>query len=73
MTNLAHQLRPEGILDFDIDSEFLAELNQTLEAMPVIKRVEWALDNLPSNHMLSSSFGAQSAVMLHLMIRWCRV
>lgn len=67
MTNLAHQLRPEGMLDLDIDSEFLAELNLTLESMPVIKRVEWALDNLPSNHMLSSSFGAQSAVMLHLI------
>lgn len=67
MTNLAHQLSPQGVLDFDIDSEFLAELNQSIEAMPVIKRIEWALENLPSNHMLSSSFGAQSAVMLHLV------
>ncbi|MEJ2297852.1 MAG: phosphoadenylyl-sulfate reductase [Woeseiaceae bacterium] len=30
-------------------------------------RIAWALDNLPSNHIVSSSFGAQSAVMLHLV------
>jgi phosphoadenosine phosphosulfate reductase len=67
MTNLARQIKPEGNLDFNVDTTFLTELNQTLEAMSVIKRVEWALDNLPSNHMVSSSFGAQSAVMLHLL------
>jgi phosphoadenosine phosphosulfate reductase len=30
-------------------------------------RVAWALDNLPGEHIVSSSFGAQSAVMLHLL------
>lgn len=29
--------------------------------------VAWALENLPGNHVVSSSFGAQSAVMLHLV------
>ncbi len=32
-------------------------------------RVAWALENLPGEHMMSSSFGAQSAVMLHLLTR----
>ncbi len=32
-------------------------------------RVEWALEHLPGNAVLSSSFGAQSAVMLHLVTR----
>ncbi len=32
-------------------------------------RVEWALANLPGQSVLSSSFGAQSAVMLHLITR----
>lgn len=32
-------------------------------------RVEWALAHLPGRPILSSSFGAQSAVMLHLMTR----
>jgi phosphoadenosine phosphosulfate reductase len=67
MTNLAQQIKPEGNLDFNLDTTFITELNHTLEAMSLIKRVEWAVDNLPSNHMVSSSFGAQSAVMLHLL------
>jgi len=32
-------------------------------------RVAWALENLPGQHIVSSSFGAQSAVMLHLLTR----
>ncbi len=32
-------------------------------------RIAWALDNLPGHHILSSSFGAQSAVMLHMVTR----
>ena len=40
---------------------------QALAEMPAEARVEWALDKLPGEHILSSSFGAQSAVMLHLM------
>lgn len=31
--------------------------------------VAWALKNLPGQHIVSSSFGAQSAVMLHLVTR----
>jgi phosphoadenosine phosphosulfate reductase len=31
------------------------------------QRIEWSLQNLPGNHMLSSSFGAQAAVTLHLL------
>lgn len=33
------------------------------------ERITWALENLPGEYMLSSSFGAQSAVMLHLLTR----
>jgi len=32
-------------------------------------RVAWALRKLPGQHMVSSSFGAQAAVMLHLVTR----
>lgn len=31
------------------------------------ERVAWALQNLPGTHVLSSSFGAQAAVTLHLL------
>ena len=33
------------------------------------KRIEWAYENLPAQHALSSSFGAQAAVSLHLVTR----
>jgi phosphoadenosine phosphosulfate reductase len=67
MISLAEKIAEQSTVDFSIDAHELDALNETLEAMPVLKRVEWALDNLPSNHMMSSSFGAQSAVMLHLL------
>lgn len=37
--------------------------------MTAEERIAWALANLPGEHMVSSSFGAQSAVMLHLVTR----
>ncbi len=37
--------------------------------MTAEERVEWSLERLPGNHVLSSSFGAQAAVSLHLLTR----
>lgn len=45
----------------------LTSHNLQLETMTPIQRVEWAFANLPQNAIVSSSFGAQSAVMLHLI------
>lgn len=47
----------------------LLELNQKLAPMSAQQRIEFALQQLPGNHMLSSSFGIQAAVMLHLCTR----
>jgi phosphoadenosine phosphosulfate reductase len=47
----------------------LAELNRWLARLPAEERIAWALDNLSGTHALSSSFGAQSAVSLHLATR----
>jgi len=41
--------------------------NRSLESMSAEQRVSWALAHLPENHVVSSSFGAQAAVMLHLL------
>jgi len=41
--------------------------NRSLEAMSAEARVSWALSHLPDKHVVSSSFGAQAAVMLHLL------
>lgn len=47
----------------------LAEINVRLEKSSAQDRVSWALQHLPANFMLSSSFGAQAAVMLHMVSR----
>lgn len=47
----------------------LAVVNPCLEKMPAAERVQWALDYLPAPAIMTSSFGAQSAVMLHLVTR----
>jgi len=68
-------------LNIDIDVDFnalldapksdqeavLAKVNLALTALKPVQRVQWALNNLPGTHALSSSFGIQSAVMLHLL------
>ena len=43
--------------------------NQRFAGMDAAARVRWALQHLPATHVLSSSFGAQAAVMLHLLTR----
>jgi phosphoadenosine phosphosulfate reductase len=57
-----------------IDEESSRELaldhcNATFEAMDVTERVRWSLENLPGQHVVTSSFGAQAAVSLHLLTR----
>lgn len=41
--------------------------NEALERMGAEDRVRWAIEHLPGRHALSSSFGAQAAVSLHLV------
>ncbi|MBV4412719.1 phosphoadenylyl-sulfate reductase [Enterobacteriaceae bacterium YMB-R22] len=47
----------------------LRETNATLESMTARERVVWGLNNLPGEFVLSSSFGIQAAVCLHLVTR----
>ena len=47
----------------------LAEINRDLERRSAEERVRWALEHLPGEHALSSSFGAQAAVSLHMVTR----
>ncbi len=47
----------------------LAKANAVLADLPAPARVAWAMRTLPGNPILSSSFGAQSAVSLHLITR----
>ncbi|MDP4535973.1 phosphoadenylyl-sulfate reductase [Alkalimonas collagenimarina] len=47
--------------------DWLAEINQQLAPLSAAERVRWALEHLPQQPILSSSFGIQAAVMLHLV------
>ncbi len=48
-------------------TEALRDVNALLETKTAIDRVKWAVDNLEMELVLSSSFGIQSAVCLHLV------
>jgi phosphoadenosine phosphosulfate reductase len=63
---------------FDLnDPQTLPRINKELAALTAEKRVAWAFKNIPDTHVLSSSFGAQAAVSLHMLTRqqpdipWC--
>jgi phosphoadenosine phosphosulfate reductase len=47
----------------------LEHCNRKFASLRAEQRVEWALENLPGKHVLTSSFGAQAAVSLHLVTR----
>lgn len=53
-------------LPSEAQQQELAKFNELLKPMTAADRVAWALEELPGNHVLSSSFGIQAAVMLHL-------
>jgi len=55
---------PEALADADLRAHLAAEL----EPLSAEERVAWSLARLPGPHVLSSSFGAQAAVMLHLVV-----
>lgn len=42
--------------------------NATLAGLDAPARVRWMLEHLPGEHVVTSSFGAQAAVMLHLAV-----
>jgi phosphoadenosine phosphosulfate reductase len=49
------------------DALSLKKLDAWLLSQTAEERVAWSLKHLPGEHVLSSSFGAQSAVSLHLL------
>ncbi len=64
----------EAVAQFPLnDSESrrlaVAHCNRLLAGRSAEERVAWALDNLPGGHVMTSSFGVQAAVSLHLVNR----
>lgn len=56
-------LEPES----DATKAALVQINSQLASMTAQQRIAWGLANLPGNHVLTSSFGVQGALMLHLV------
>jgi len=52
---------------FAADAEAAKNINDWLASVDAATRVHWALKYLPGPYALSSSFGAQAAVSLHLI------
>lgn len=50
-------------------SHALEHCNRRFAAWRAEQRIEWSLEHLPGAHVLTSSFGAQAAVSLHLVTK----
>jgi len=59
----------EGNVDFDPQQLDLDAANAELAGLHAEARVAWTLARFPGRTVLSSSFGAQSAVLLHMATR----
>ena len=66
---MTKRLDLEGLLALTKEEQVaaLADINAQLEALSAQQRVAWALEHLPGEFVLSSSFGIQAALMLHLV------
>jgi phosphoadenosine phosphosulfate reductase len=53
------------------DLAVVLEINRWLEARTAQERIAWALQALPGSCALSTSFGAQAALMLHMVTQQC--
>ncbi|ABF14272.1 phosphoadenylyl-sulfate reductase [Candidatus Palibaumannia cicadellinicola] len=60
-------LRELNAMDKSQQTEAMTTVNLQLENMTAEHRVSWALEHLPQPAVLSSSFGIQAAVSLHLV------
>lgn len=54
-------------LDKAQQTAYLSELNTQLENKTAQQRIEWAVEHLPVQFVLSSSFGIQAALTLHMV------
>ena len=62
-----NQLLPLAELDAKPQEPSLSEISVGLEKVSAEERVRWALERFQSHTMLSTSFGVQSAVLLHMV------
>lgn len=64
---LADKLEQKSLGEEDGRRLTLEHCNRQFERKSASERVRWSLTHLPAQHVLTSSFGAQAAVTLHLV------
>ena len=66
---MTKRLDLEGLLALTKEQQVaaLSDTNAQLEALSAQERLAWAMEHLPGEFVLSSSFGIQAALMLHLV------
>ncbi|MBM4197433.1 MAG: phosphoadenylyl-sulfate reductase [Gammaproteobacteria bacterium] len=69
LPTLADTVERFAVSEDDSRARAVAHCNELLAARTAEERIIWALENLPANAALSSSFGVQAAVSLHLVNR----
>lgn len=69
MPSLAETVEHFALGEDDSRRQAVEHCNRLLADRRPEERIEWALSNLPSQHALSSSFGVQAAVSLHMVNR----
>jgi phosphoadenosine phosphosulfate reductase len=75
ITNTAELIDITSIVDVSALDEAesrrraLDHCNEVFASLSAEGRIEWALEHLPPHHVLTSSFGAQAAVSLHMVTR----
>jgi phosphoadenosine phosphosulfate reductase len=52
-----------------IDDISIVRTNKQLENLSAVQRIEWALEKLLGEYIVTSSFGIQAALMLHMTTR----
>lgn len=57
----------DGLTDIEFDDAQIEAWNRDLEGRSASERVRWALEEFRGHAVLSTSFGIQSALMLHLV------
>lgn len=62
-------IQDASLLDFQKNSVKLSKLNLLMSNFSAEERISWSLKNLPYKHIMSSSFGIQSVVLLDLIIK----
>ena len=76
LANIAQMIeRPAGnkldALDENESRQWVLDhCNEIMSSVSAEERIEWALEHLPTRHILTSSFGVQAAVSLHLLSRF---